>query len=77
MVDDMPIAPDSYYLKNQFSALENYKMFSDEIVWRPVTYKFLFGAAAEPELQCKFNVIKLNSASISEGEIKNIKKPVI
>jgi hypothetical protein len=71
MVDDMPIAPDSYYLKNQFAALENYKMFSDEIVWRPVTYKFLFGAAAEPELQCKFNVIKLNSASISEGEIKS------
>lgn len=71
MVDDMPIAPDSYYLKNQFAALENYKMFSDEIVWRPVTYKFLFGSAAEPELQCKFNVIKLNSASISEGEIKS------
>lgn len=70
MTEIMPESPDSYMLKNQFSALENYKMFSDEIVWRPVHYKFLFGTNAAASLRCKFNVIKLPSATISDGEIK-------
>jgi hypothetical protein len=45
-------------------------MFSDEIVWRPVKYKYLFGTGAEPALRAKFKVVKLTNSYISDGEIK-------
>lgn len=67
----MPKAPSELSLRTTFSGLENYKMFSDEIIWRPVKFKLLFGQSAQAALQAKFKVVKLASASMSDGEIKS------
>jgi hypothetical protein len=68
---DMPKAPGELELRTTFNQLENYKMFSDEVVWRPVKFKLLFGQTARPEYQAKFKVVKLNGTSMSDGEIKS------
>ena len=52
-------------------SLESLKMFSDQIVWRPVQYKFLFGRGADPELQAQFKVVRVTNAAVSDGEIQS------
>lgn len=66
-----PRPPSELNLRLTFNQLENYKMFSDEIVWRPVKFKLLFGSSSEPALRAKFKVIRLASSSISDGEIRS------
>lgn len=46
-------------------------MFSDEIIWRPVKFKLLFGTTADPTLQARFKVVPLMGTSVSDGEIKS------
>jgi hypothetical protein len=46
-------------------------MFTDELVWRPVKFKILFGSAAIPELKAKFKVVKQVGSTMSDGEIKS------
>lgn len=58
-------------LRLTFGEFEEFKMFSDEMVWRPVKYKLLFGDTAEPELRAQFKVVKVPGASMSDGEIKS------
>lgn len=70
-IDQLPLPPTELDLRIAFSEFNNYKMFSDEIVWRPVQYKFLFGAGADPELRAQFKVVKLQNSSLSDGEIKS------
>lgn len=70
-VDAIPEPPSELDLRMAFSEFEQYKMFSDQIVWRPVRYKFLFGPAAIPELRARFKVVKLPNATMSDGEIKS------
>lgn len=66
----IPQPPSELQLKISFQELEQYKMFSDELVWRPVKYKLLFGDLANSELQARFRVIKIPGTSASDGEIK-------
>lgn len=66
-----PTPPSEQDLRAQFSELEAFKTFSDELVWRPVSYKLLFGQRAEEEVRCKFKVIKIPSTVLSDGEIKS------
>jgi hypothetical protein len=66
-----PKAPTDVELAQQFASLEQYKMFSDQIVWRPVNYKFLFGSTAETELQAQFKVVKIPNTTMSDGEIRS------
>ena len=66
-----PKAPTELSLRTTFSALEDYKMFSDEIIWRPVKFKLLFGQTADPQYQAKFKIVTLNGTSLSDGEIKS------
>lgn len=68
---DVPVEPTDLELKAQFSEFEQYKMFSDEIVWRPVKYKYLFGEMAKPELKAQFKVIPLPNSPLSHGEIQS------
>ena len=70
-IEEKPEAPSSEQLKLTFSELENFKMISDEIIWRPVEHKILFGSQAKKELQAKFKVIKLPNSDLSDGEIKS------
>jgi len=67
----MPKPPSELTLRTTFSGLEDFKMFSDEIIWRPVKFKLLFGQTAAPEYQAKFKVVPLAGTSMSDGEIKS------
>lgn len=69
-IAELPPPPTELDLRNALSTFESFKMFTDEIIWRPVRYKFLFGPGAAPELRAQFKVIKLASATLSDGEIK-------
>lgn len=58
-------------LRTTFSGLEEYKMFTDQIAWRPVKYKLIFGNSADLELRAKFKIVKLANTTVSDGEIKS------
>lgn len=70
-VDEQPEAPTELELSIAFSTMEEYKMFSDSIIWHPVTYKLLFGAAADTDMQMQFKVIPSPATTMSDGEIKS------
>lgn len=70
-VNLIPAPTSELQLRNSYSDLEEFKMFSDQISWRPVKYKLLFGKSAASELQAKFKVVKLPNTTISDGEIKS------
>lgn len=69
--DDEPPLPSELDLKLAFREYERFKMFSDQMVWRPVQYKYLFGPGSEKyNLRAKFKVVKLPNSALSDGEIK-------
>ncbi len=67
----LPIPPTESTLSIAFSALEQFKMFSDHIVWKPVKFKLLFGTTAISTLQLTFKVVPLLGTTVSNGEIKS------
>lgn len=69
-LSEKPEPPSELDLRILFSDLENYKMFSDELVWRPVKYKLLFGSRADEMYKAKFKVVRLETTTLSDGEIK-------
>lgn len=71
ILSELPKPPSELSLRNTFSQLEDYKMFSDEIIWRPVKFKILFGPTADASLQARFKVVRLYGTSMSDGEIKS------
>lgn len=71
VADEMPQPPNDLDLDVTFSEFEQYKMFSDEVIWRPVKYKYLFGSSAQPELQAQIKVIRLPNSTLSDGEIRS------
>jgi hypothetical protein len=68
---DIPRAPSELDLRLSFQDTEEFKIFSDGIVWRPVRYKMLFGSGAIDELKAQFKVIKLPNSPFSDGEIRS------
>lgn len=70
-LNDMPVAPTSEELRIQFNELDNYKMMSDQIIYKPAKFKLLFGPQAKPELQAKFKVVKLPNTTLSDNEVKS------
>jgi len=69
--DTKPSEPTEFGLRQSFAELEDFRMFSDQIVWRPVRYRYLFGPGADPELRAQFKIIKLANSPISDGEIRS------
>lgn len=67
--NSIPEIPTELELRSEFSALEDIKMFSDEIVWRPCNIKYLFGNYAESNLKCTFKVVPTTINTLSNGEI--------
>lgn len=65
-----PVPPTVHELNNLFARLESKKSISDQIIYRPVKYKILFGDLASEELQASFNVTKTSNATMSDTEIK-------
>lgn len=68
---DFPVAPTELDLRIAFREFEQFRMFSDQIVWRPVRYKTLFGRGASDELRAQFKVVKLPGTSMSDGEVRS------
>ncbi len=68
---DLPVPPTELDLRLTFAEYSAFKMFSDEVVWRPVQYKFLFGNGSEEQnLRARFKVVKLQNTNVADGEIK-------
>jgi hypothetical protein len=65
-----PLPPSSAELNSLLSpSLNPIKTLSDEIVYHPVSYLLLFGAAADQNLQANFNVVQNPSSTASTNEI--------
>lgn len=67
----IPTPPTELELRLAFENFEEYRMFSDQIVWRPASYKFLFGAGADDQVKGQFKVILLPNATLSDGEVSS------
>ena len=66
-----PLPPSSDALYNTLSpSLNAIKSISDEIIYHPVRYKLLFGAAASAEVQATFKAVKNSKQVISDNDIK-------
>ena len=70
-VESFPRPPTSESLRVQFGELSQFKMLSDEIVFKPGRFKLLFGRGAEPELQARFKVVKMPSTTLTDNEVKS------
>lgn len=66
----MPVAPSETTLQVTLGSLEQFKVFSDEVIWHPVRYKLLFGPGADSAFRTRFNVVKMPGTALSDGEIK-------
>lgn len=66
-----PEPPTSEQLKREFKNLDNYKMATDEVIFHPVTFKILFGASAEENLQAQFKVVKYAKSKMTDNELKS------
>ncbi|MFA5491315.1 MAG: hypothetical protein WC284_19220, partial [Candidimonas sp.] len=66
-----PSPPTPEELRITFSDLNEFKMVSDEIVYHPVKFKFLFGPQSPEELRVIFKVVKLDGVEISDSEIRS------
>lgn len=67
---EMPQPPSDVTVRNAFQYLEEFKMTSDEIIWRTGRYRLLFGRGADENLRAQFKIVKLPNATLSDGEIK-------
>ena len=66
-----PLPPSSAELYNLIApSLNLIKAMSDEIVYHPVSYKVLFGATADRDVQATFKVTKNVSSVVSDNDIK-------
>ena len=65
-----PNPPTISELNNIFDSLNSKKSISDQVIYRPVKYKVLFGDLASSELQARFLVTKTANSSMSDTEIK-------
>ena len=66
-----PLPPTSQSLEqNYLPSLAPIKAISDEIVFHPVHYKVLFGAAADVNLQAKFKAVKNPNRITTDNDLK-------
>ena len=70
-VSTKPAEPTQTDLNTLLSGIKDYKMSSDEIVFKPVKYKILFGQKADLEMQARFKVIKAPGINLTDNEIKS------
>jgi len=66
-----PTEPTTEDLRIQFAELEEFKMMSDQIIYKPGKFKLLFGTGSEDELQAKFKVVKVDGSTVTDNEVKS------
>jgi hypothetical protein len=64
-----PTPPTTETLSNDFSALNNFKMISDELIFNSAQFVPLFGDKAALNLQATFVVVPNTNMNVSSGEI--------
>lgn len=69
-IETKPSAPTVSELGELFGSLNEKKSISDQVIYRPVKYKILFGDLASGELQARFNVTKTVNSTLSDTEIQ-------
>ena len=69
-IETRPNQPTISELTDLFVKLNNKKSISDQVIYRPVKYKILFGDLASSELQARFHVTKTVNSTLSDTEIK-------
>jgi hypothetical protein len=68
---DEPLPPSSDALYNTIApSLNLIKAISDEIIYHPVSYRILFGATADTNLQAIFKITKNANSVVSDNDIK-------
>lgn len=70
-VEDLPREPTTEALRSQFGDLNQFKMMSDQIIFKSGRFKLLFGTGAEPELRARFKVVRLPTATITDNEVRS------
>ena len=70
-ITEFPAPQTSSELAILLADLNNFKSISDEIIYRPVKFKLLFGATSMPELQAKFKVVKMFGSELSDNELRS------
>jgi len=66
-----PLAPSSDELYNTVApSLNLIKSISDEIVYHPVSYKILFGATADEDVQASFKIVKNAGQVLTDNDVK-------
>jgi hypothetical protein len=68
----MPDVPTIDTLSAEYSALQDYKMISDNMIINSVTFKPLFGAKAAAQLRATIKVIRASGSTASVSEIKSL-----
>jgi hypothetical protein len=70
-IGEFPVEPTTTELAVSMDTLSTYKSISDEIIYKPVKFKLLFGADALAELQATFKVIKVIGSTLSDNELRS------
>ncbi len=69
-VQTIPNPPTVGELSGMFESLVSKKSISDQVIYRPVKYKILFGDLASSEVQARFLVTKTANSTMSDTEIQ-------
>ena len=70
-IGEFPIEPTTAELAVSMDTLSTYKSISDEIIYKPVKFKLLFGADAQSSLQATFKIIKVIGSTLSDNELRS------
>ena len=69
-IQTVPNPPTVGELNKLFESLVSKKSISDQVIYRPVKYKILFGDLASSEVQARFLVTKTANSTMSDTEIQ-------
>lgn len=58
-------------LTQAYQDLNQAKMLSDELIWRPVRYRAILGPGSDPDLRATIKVVKTPISTASDAEIKS------
>ena len=65
-----PQLPSSESFRQNVDNIYNKKALSDTVIFHPAKYKVLFGPRSLPELQAKFQTVKIPGVNLTDNEIK-------
>ena len=68
--DVQPDEPTPLDLRSSYSSMLDNKMLSDTVILHPGRFKILFGSRAIPQLQATFKVIRPESSSMTDNQVK-------